>query len=202
MTQNTIPFHIQKSNGLLEPYQEDKIVTAVKKAASHTNEPLSGKDEAQFVIKLREYINEHVPTTDAILDVDSVHQIVLRVIKYVRPDVSSKYNTYKNHKVKQSQQAVALTDQLDTKVSFLHPNNNERTIEDSIRGRIKTIIHKLKTKHGINYPAAFVVLNILFEDIHYQKSDNVDALLSVLKDDIGLQTLVNWINIELKKAEQ
>lgn len=202
MNQNITPFHIAKADGTLEPYQEDKIIHAVRKAALHTDEPLSSEDEQKFVIKLREYIDEHVPSTDVVITVNEVHYFVLRLIKYVRPDIANKYNTYKNHKVQQAKQAVALIDRLNTQPSFIDTDSDERVIEDTIRERIKTIIHKLKTKHHIDRPVAFVVLNILFEDIHYQKPTDVDALLSVLKDDVGLQTLTNWIMIELEKAER
>lgn len=202
MNQNITPFHSAKADGTLEPYQEDKIIRAVRKAALHTDEPLSNEDEQKFVIKLREYIDEHVPRTDVVVTVSEVHYIVLRLINFVRPDIANTYNTYKNHKVQQAKQAGALIDRLDTQPSFIDADSDERVVEDAIRERIKTIIHKLKTKHHIDRPVAFVVLNILFEDIHYQKPTDVDALLSVLKDDVGLQTLTNWIMIELEKAER
>jgi len=202
MNQNSTPFHIAKADGSLEPYQEDKIIRAVRKAALHTDEPLSSEDEQKFVIKLREYIDEHVPSNDAVITVNEVHYFVLRLIKYVRPDIANTYNTYKNHKVQQAKQAIKLIDRLNEQTSFIDSDSDERLIENTIRDRIKTIIGKLKTKHGINHPVAFVVLNILFEDIHYQKLKEDDALLAVLKDNIGLQTLTNWIMIELEKAER
>ena len=202
MTNSTAPFHIQKANGSLEPYQKDKILIAVRKAALHTDKPLTDEEEKVFTRQLGKYLNDHVPRPDVVLDVEDVHQLVLRTLRYVRPDISSKYNEYKNHKVKQAEQANQLIQQLATKKSFIDADLDEREIEERIRERIKTIIHKLKTKHHIDHPAAFVVLNILFEDIHYQKQDDVDALLSVLKADVGLQTLINWIIIEIKKAEQ
>lgn len=199
MGQTNTPFYIEKANREIEPYQEEKIIQAVRKAAQHTNNTLSIEDEAHFTRKLRAYIEEHVPNPDVVLDVQEVHHLVLRLLKYVRPDISSKYNDYKNHKVKQAKQAVQLTEQLNKEQSFIHPDRNEAQIKEGIVKRIKDIIYKLKTKHHIDQPSAFVVLNILFEDIHYQNTTDVSRLLSVLKDDVGLQSLISWIMIELER---
>ena len=82
---------IKKKNGVLEAYNSEKIVKAIRKSAERADGPLTDQEEAKIVNIVE---NEIYRSSDNVIPVESMHNHVISALKAVRKDVADSYREY------------------------------------------------------------------------------------------------------------
>lgn len=91
-------FKIIKKDGTLEPYNEQKIINACKKAASRALDNLTDDDYKRICDNVLFYIkSEHPDGAD--VPVSTMHSIVEKTLVNLYPDTGKAYREYRNYKV-------------------------------------------------------------------------------------------------------
>lgn len=91
-------FKIIKKDGTLEPYNEQKIINACKKAASRALDNLTDDDYKRICDNVLFYIKfEHPDGAD--VPVSTMHSIVEKTLVNLYPDTGKAYREYRNYKV-------------------------------------------------------------------------------------------------------
>lgn len=91
-------FKIIKKDGTLEPYNEQKIINACKKAAARALDDLADDDYKRICDNVMFYIkSEHPDGAD--VPVSTMHSIVEKTLIDLYPDTGKAYREYRNYKV-------------------------------------------------------------------------------------------------------
>lgn len=91
-------FKIIKKDGTLEPYNEQKIINACKKAAARALDDLTDDDYKRICDNVMFYIkSEHPDGAD--VPVSTMHSIVEKTLIDLYPDTGKAYREYRNYKV-------------------------------------------------------------------------------------------------------
>ena len=91
-------FKIIKKDGTLEPYNEQKIINACKKAAARALDSLTDDDYKRICDNVMFYIkSEHPDGAD--VPVSTMHSIVEKTLINLYPDTGKAYREYRNYKV-------------------------------------------------------------------------------------------------------
>lgn len=91
-------FRIIKKDGTLQPYNEQKIINACKKAASRALDNLSEDDYRRICDNVMFYIKSEYPD-GADVPVSTIHAIVEKTLLHLYPDTGKAYQEYRNYKV-------------------------------------------------------------------------------------------------------
>lgn len=91
-------FQIIKKDGTLEPYNEQKIINACKKASARALDDLSDDDYHKVCDAVMNYITEHYEDGSDI-PVQTIHAIVEQTLVDLYPKTGEAYREYRNYKV-------------------------------------------------------------------------------------------------------
>lgn len=87
-----------KKDGTTEPYDENKIILACKKAAARALESLDDADYKNICKCVLDYITNNY-CEDAVVSVQQMHSIVEMVLMELHPKSGEAYRQYRNYKV-------------------------------------------------------------------------------------------------------
>lgn len=91
-------FRIIKKDGTLQPYNEQKIINACKKAADRALDNLTDDDYKRICDNVMFYIKSEYPE-GADVPVSMIHAIVEKTLLHLYPDTGKAYQEYRNYKV-------------------------------------------------------------------------------------------------------
>ena len=91
-------FLVTKKSGVVENFDADKILSAIRKSAARARKPLTDQEECKVIAKCEEELlvagNYNIPVED-------IHNVVIEKLAEVRPDVSKTYREYHDFKKKE-----------------------------------------------------------------------------------------------------
>lgn len=82
---------IKKKSGVLEDYNSEKIIKAIRKSATRARSPLSDQEELKIIAIVE---NEIFRLSTNAIPVEDMHEIVIAALEEVRRDVAKSYREY------------------------------------------------------------------------------------------------------------
>lgn len=88
-----------KKDGTTQPFNVDKVVTAVKKSAERVMYKFSD-DEIEYIkTNVTKRAEEKADITDGFITISTMHLLAETVLDHINPDVAKSYREYRNYKV-------------------------------------------------------------------------------------------------------
>lgn len=150
---------VEKLDGSIMPFDENRIIAAVNKSAIRTEHPVTTAQMTEVLNEVHNLVHM-ADINDTVLTVDDLHATVARALSKVRFDVASEYSQFRRHKREQNQHIEILEKQMALALS-----------EDTKTGHIdmhqlthaKAAIDKLIAKHPTEH--AYSILYRYMGDI-------------------------------------
>lgn len=158
---------IIKSDGELQNYDEQRIISAIKKSAAQTKRPLTDYEVTQVLKEISDLLG-YYHNLDIAVDVDLIHTLVGRALTRIRVDVANEYRDYRQYK-RQQNKDMELLQQHITKLQM---SNTVSTIQQAIDSQIRI----LKKKHSTE--ASFILLSRFLQDIVRSNNNEILAYIS------------------------
>lgn len=95
LTQEEQKILVVKKSGVLENYNTEKIINAIRKSAARARRPLTDQEVGEIISNIEQHIyksgNYNVPVSE-------LHEIVIEALEEVRDDVAKSYREYRDWK--------------------------------------------------------------------------------------------------------
>lgn len=87
---------VKKKDGTIEPFDVNKIVSAVQKSASRVMLKLTEQEEDEIRTKAEDFV---LNMGIAVIDISDIHKIAEASLDLINPEVAKSYREYRNYKV-------------------------------------------------------------------------------------------------------
>ena len=135
---------VEKLDGSLVPFDENRIVIAVNKSAVKTGHPVTDNQMSEVLSEVHSLVHM-ADINESILTVDDLHATVSRALSKVRFDVASEYSQFRRHKREQNKE-VELSNEDDNQIDMHQLKVAKKAIDKIIlkhpKEHVYSILHR------------------------------------------------------------
>lgn len=174
---------VEKLDGSLVPFDENRIVIAVNKSAVKTGHPVTDNQMSEVLSEVHSLVHM-ADINESILTVDDLHATVSRALSKVRFDVASEYSQFRRHKREQNKEVESLEKHMLLALS----NEDDNQIDMHQLKVAKKAIDKIILKHPKEH--VYSILHRYMGDVE-QNADK--DLWKFIANPIVMQLLIRHI---------